>query len=78
MIKKPLVSILITNYNKEKYLKQNLKSCLKQSYKNKEIIFFDDCSEDKSLLLIKKFKKIKLIVNKKKNRIQDQLINSMD
>ena len=65
--KKFFASILITNYNKEKFLNNSIKSCLKQSYKNKEIIIFDDCSNDQSLKILKKFSKIKLIKNKKKN-----------
>tara|TARA_B100000427_G_scaffold253743_1_gene217172 strand:- start:302 stop:1111 length:810 start_codon:yes stop_codon:yes gene_type:complete len=64
--KKNLASILITNYNKEKFLKKSIKSCLNQNFKNKEIIIFDDCSNDKSLKILKKFSKIKLIKNKKK------------
>ena len=46
MLKKPLVSLLIASYNKEKFVKRCLKSCLNQSYKNIEIIFFDDASTD--------------------------------
>jgi len=65
---KPLVSILITNYNSEKYINRCLKSCTNQSYKKIEIIFFDDFSTDKSLQKIKKFKKIKVIKNKKKTK----------
>ena len=33
------VSILITNYNKEKYLTKSIQSCLSQNFKNKEIFF---------------------------------------
>ena len=39
-------SIIITNYNKSLYLKKCLKSCIEQTYKNIEIILFDDCSND--------------------------------
>ena len=55
--KGPLVSIIITNYNKSNYLLDSIKSCLKQNYKKKEIIFFDDKSTDDSLKKIKNFKK---------------------
>ena len=67
MKNKPLASILITNYNKEKFLKKTINSCLKQNYKNKEIIFFDDKSNDNSLKIVQKYKKVFLIKNKKKN-----------
>ncbi len=61
-----MISILITNYNKEKYLNKNLNLLLKSSLKNFEIILFDDVSTDNSLEIIEKFKKVKIIKNKKK------------
>ncbi len=65
-MKNEFISILITNFNKEKFLKKSLKSACNQNYKNFEIILFDDCSNDNSLNIIKKFKKIKLIKNRRK------------
>ena len=74
MKKDPLVSVIITNFNKSKYILESVKSCLRQSYKKKEIIFFDDKSTDSSLKKIKDFKikhklKFKIIsnLNKKEN-----------
>ena len=64
--KKILISVIINNYNKERYLKKSLKSVSNQKFKNYEIILFDDCSTDNSIDIIKKFKKIKLIKNYKK------------
>ena len=63
------ISILITNYNKSKFLKKNILSVVNQEYGNYEIIMFDDNSNDNSLEIIKKFKKIKLIKNNKKKDI---------
>lgn len=65
----PLVSILIANYNNKAFLKRSLSSCLNQKYKNLEIIIFDDCSTDGSQQELKKFKNIKVILNKKKKLI---------
>jgi len=65
-MKKIFVSILITNYNKSHYLKKTISSCLSQNFDNKEILVFDDCSTDDSLKILNKFKKIKVIRNKKK------------
>tara|TARA_B100001564_G_C20650049_1_gene676372 strand:- start:1499 stop:1807 length:309 start_codon:yes stop_codon:yes gene_type:complete len=65
-MKKNFVSILITNYNKSGYLNRSINSCLKQNFNNKEILVFDDCSTDDSLKILNKFKKIKIIKNKKK------------
>ena len=69
MQKKPLVSILIASYNKENYVERCIQSCLNQSYKKIEIIFFDDGSKDNSYKIAKKFKGIKIFrnENKKKN-----------
>ena len=66
MNKNILVSIIITNYNKEKFIYKTLKSAISLDYSNKEIIVFDDSSDDKSLDIIKKFKNIKLLKNKSK------------
>lgn len=63
-----LISILITNYNKSKYLSHTLNSIKKQKYRNFEIIIFDDCSTDNSNRIIENFKikNKKVIYNKKK------------
>ena len=63
-MKKNLISILITNYNKEKYIKNCLNSVEKQNYKNYEVLLYDDGSTDNSISVIKKFKKVKLVRNK--------------
>ena len=61
-----MISVIITNYNKEKFLLKNLKSLKKSVFKDFEIILFDDVSTDNSLNIVKKFKSIKLLQNKKK------------
>ncbi|WP_340621459.1 glycosyltransferase family 2 protein [Xenorhabdus siamensis] len=43
---KPLVSILIPVYNREKYISETINSALNQSYPNIEIIIVDNASED--------------------------------
>jgi glycosyltransferase involved in cell wall biosynthesis len=62
----PLISILLANYNNKDLLKRSINSCKNQTYPNKEIIVFDDCSDDGSQELLKKIKNIKVIYNKKK------------
>ena len=67
-MKNNFISILITNYNKSKFLNKSLSSVISQNYKNYEIIVFDDCSTDNSIKIINNFKKIKLLRNKKKKK----------
>ena len=64
--KSPLVSILITSFNKEKYIYQAIKSAINQKYKKFEIIVIDNFSSDNSCKIISKFKNIKLLFNKQK------------
>lgn len=51
----PLVSIIINCYNSDRYLKETLDSVLNQSYKNWEIIFWDNQSIDKSAEYFNKY-----------------------
>ncbi|QWE27022.1 glycosyltransferase [Polynucleobacter sp. AP-Ainpum-60-G11] len=51
----PLVSIIINCFNGEKYLRDALDSVLNQSYRNWEIIFFDNCSTDQSEEIFKSY-----------------------
>ena len=44
----PLVSIIINCFNGEKYLDQAIESILAQTYKNWELVFWDNQSSDKS------------------------------
>lgn len=45
----PLVSVLVTVYNREKYLAETIKSILESSWTNFEVIVVDDASSDSSL-----------------------------
>ena len=62
----PKVSIIIPVYNGEKYIKKAIKSALRQSYQNKEIIVVNDGSTDNTEKIVKKFKD-KIIYVKKEN-----------
>jgi glycosyltransferase involved in cell wall biosynthesis len=48
----PLVSVIIPNYNHEKYLAGRLQSIFQQTYNNLEIICLDDASTDNSLNIL--------------------------
>jgi len=51
----PLVSIIINNYNYEKFLKEAIDSALNQTYSNTEVIVVDDGSTDNSREIIKSY-----------------------
>ncbi len=59
------ISIIIPNYNNEKYIEQCIRSVLNQTYNNYEIIIVDDGSNDRSVEIIetlsKKDERIKLM-----------------
>lgn len=64
---KPLISIIIPYYKKKKYIGQTIKSIIKQSYKNFELILIYDDPDKSDLNYIKKIlkniKKKKIIIN---------------
>lgn len=49
----PLVSVIVSCYNHDAYIKQCLLSILKQDYKNFELLVIDDGSKDNSVQYIK-------------------------
>lgn len=51
----PIVSIIIPTYNRSKYIKKAIESCINQTYKNIEIIIIDDFSSDNTKKIIEKF-----------------------
>jgi glycosyltransferase involved in cell wall biosynthesis len=58
----PDVSVIVTNYNYEKYISRAVRSCLNQSHVNHEVIVVDDCSTDNSVETLKPFREhIKII-----------------
>ena len=67
MKKKKLVSIILNCYNGEKFLRESLLSIKKQTYKNWELIFWDNQSTDSSKQIVYsfKFKKLRYFLSKK-------------
>jgi glycosyltransferase involved in cell wall biosynthesis len=69
--KKKLVSILVDNFNKARFVSRCLDSLLVQNFKNFEVIFVDDGSTDNSIDIAKKYEKkldIKIIQTSKKSK----------
>lgn len=51
----PLVSVLMTVYNREKVLASSIESVLDSTYTNFELIIVDDCSTDSSYSIAEKY-----------------------
>jgi glycosyltransferase involved in cell wall biosynthesis len=63
----PLISIVISAYNEEKYIAKLLESIKIQNYKNFEVIVVDDNSEDETINVAKKFETdipLKVVIKK--------------
>ena len=52
----PLVSVIMNCFNGEEYLKDAINSVISQTYKNWELIFWDNQSKDKSSEIFKSYK----------------------
>lgn len=63
------VSIIMPNYNCEKFLEETINSVINQTYTNWELLIVDDCSTDKSVEIINSYcnkdERIKLFINEK-------------
>jgi len=62
-----LVSIVLPVYNGEKYLEEQVKSILKQSYTNIEIVIIDDNSKDNSFVIASDLAKLDKVIKVYKN-----------
>lgn len=64
-----LVSVLMTAYNREKYIAEAIESVLASTYTNFELIIVDDCSTDKTVEIARSYEakdeRVKVYVNEK-------------
>lgn len=59
------VAIILCSYNGERYIESQIRSILSQNYKQIDLFIFDDCSNDRTIEIISKYKKhIYIIKNK--------------
>jgi len=74
-----LVSVLLNCYNSEKFISKAINSVINQTYNNWELIIWDDCSSDKTLNLVKKYKdqRIRIFSNKKNLGLGKSRINAI-
>lgn len=72
---KPLVSVVMSTYNEEKYVLDSINSILNQTYENIEIIIVDDASTDNTVSLIENIAtdKIRLYINDTNKKLAHNL-----
>lgn len=70
---KPTISIVLPVHNGERYLYQAIESCIKQTFKEFELIIVDDKSTDNSLKIAQKWaekdSRIRIITNKTNKKL---------
>lgn len=64
-----LVSILLTTFNAERFIKKTIESCLNQTYEDIEILILDNASQDSTLTIIERFSDLKIKLFKKNKNI---------
>ncbi|MFN8256706.1 MAG: glycosyltransferase family A protein [Bacteroidales bacterium] len=66
---KPLVSVLMTAYNREKYIAEAIESVLASTYQNWELIVLDDGSKDQTVEIARLYEakdtRIKVFINER-------------
>jgi glycosyltransferase involved in cell wall biosynthesis len=69
MIKEPLVSVLMTAYNRQEYIAPAIESVLNSTYRNFELIISDDASTDSTVAIAHQYaakdERIKVFVHEK-------------
>ncbi|WP_308746133.1 glycosyltransferase family A protein [uncultured Bacteroides sp.] len=51
----PLITLALSVYNVESYLRQSLETIINQTYQNLEILCIDDCSKDKTFDILQEY-----------------------
>ena len=71
------VSVIMTIYNQEPYLREAIESILDQTYKNMELVILDDGSTDKSIDIIREYadKDDRIVVFSRENRGRVKSLN---
>ncbi len=69
IMEQPLVSVLMTAYNREKYIAEAIESVMASTYQNWELIVVDDGSKDRTVEIAKSYEtrdeRIKVYINEK-------------
>jgi glycosyltransferase involved in cell wall biosynthesis len=66
MSRQPKLSVLITSYNREKYIGQAIESVLAQTFSDFELLIVDDCSSDNTVSVARSYEndaRVRVVVN---------------
>lgn len=67
IMEQPLVSVLMTAYNREAYIAEAIESVLSSIYENFELIIVDDCSKDNTVSIARDYEqkdaRVKVFIN---------------
>ena len=65
----PLVSVLLTSYNRERYIASSIESVLAQTFDDFELVVVDDCSQDGSVDIARCYERrdtrVRVVVNQR-------------
>lgn len=74
--KKPLISVIMSVYNEEAYIKEALESILNQTEQDFEILIVDDCSTDRTVSIIEGMKDDRIFIIK--NEVNQGLTKNLN
>ena len=66
----PKVSVILTSFNHEKYLRESIDSVLSQSFTDYELIIWDDASTDNSWAIIGEYKDERIVTFRNEKRMR--------
>ena len=75
MEKKCRITVLMSVYNGERYLKEAIESILNQTYKEFEFVIYDDCSTDHTAEIIKSYSDSRIVY--RRNRVNQGLTRNL-
>jgi glycosyltransferase involved in cell wall biosynthesis len=74
-----LVSVLMTAYNREKYIAEAIESVLASTFKDFELIVVDDCSFDQTVEIARKYEALDMADKRSEMEkfIQDEIVRNL-
>lgn len=74
----PLISVVMSCYNRQNYVAQAIESILNQTYTNFEFIIIDDCSTDNTYKIIKKYVKRDKRIIALRNKVNKGIVYALN